>query len=151
MYGTAHFPQSHFMDLLSQIWLNLCNSSQEKKMNVLVVDDSRAMTFTVHDLVVHLGHTTTIAHSGNEACVLLRQQKFDVVITDYQMDDGNGEVVIDAVLRIEEKKRPACYLHSTSENTVTLMQKHYPAVICRTKKEHPKKIKAFLLQIAAIT
>jgi CheY-like chemotaxis protein len=67
-------------------------------MNILVVDDQadirEVLTFVIHH---ELKANIVTAISGNKAVDILKTQKFDVVICDFNMPDGNGLVVHDYI------------------------------------------------------
>lgn len=64
-----------------------------KKLNIMVVDDSKAICALLQDQLEEWGHTTTVLDCGDKALAVLQQEHFDVVITDLNMPgrtDGIG-------------------------------------------------------------
>ena len=61
----------------------------EKK--ALVVEDNLALGGVVRFNLERAGFHVALARNGREACLLLEQATFDVVVTDYQMPVMNGE------------------------------------------------------------
>ena len=60
-------------------------------MRVLMVDDSRTVLFIMKILMKSMGHTDiSEAASAQEAQRLLSSQKFDLVLSDYNMPYMNG-------------------------------------------------------------
>jgi CheY-like chemotaxis protein len=60
---------------------------------ILVVDDEPAVCETIKMLLEHDGHKIEMANSGREALVLLEQNKFDLVTTDFFMAGMKGDVL----------------------------------------------------------
>ncbi len=59
-------------------------------MRMLIVDDEVAIAAALKELLELDGHEAALAQNGREASVLLEQQTFDLVITDYIMPEMNG-------------------------------------------------------------
>lgn len=57
---------------------------------VLVVDDSQDNLIFIKDFLMTLGHTCRLAASGRQALDILKEETFDLIISDYQMNDGDG-------------------------------------------------------------
>lgn len=60
------------------------------RLTVLVVDDEPGIRELVQHWLTREGHTVICAGSGDEAIRLLKTQRFDLVITDIVMPDGDG-------------------------------------------------------------
>jgi two-component system chemotaxis response regulator CheY len=58
--------------------------------SVLAVDDQKVMREMVRITLEQQGHQVTTAEDGVEAMQLVRQQTFDLVITDINMPNMNG-------------------------------------------------------------
>ncbi|MCX6128519.1 MAG: response regulator [Proteobacteria bacterium] len=56
---------------------------------VLIVDDDQDLALIIQEKLKHLGECVT-ATAGYEAINMLKSQSFDVVISDYNMEDGDG-------------------------------------------------------------
>ena len=96
-----------------EIWLPAAGASAERKaapeaakppaptrmLKVLAVDDDRLVLFNTVAMLEDLGHTAVEAGSGEEALKLLRQQSFDLVITDQAMPKMTGVQLIEAIAR----------------------------------------------------
>ena len=59
-------------------------------LKILAVDDDRLVLFNTTAMLEDLGHTVVEAISGEEALELLREQSFDLVITDQSMPRMTG-------------------------------------------------------------
>jgi PAS domain S-box-containing protein len=69
----------------------------ERKFRVLAVDDDRLVLFNTVAMLEDLGHVAVEAGSGAEALELLRNQDFDLVITDQSMPKMTGVQLMDAI------------------------------------------------------
>ncbi len=56
---------------------------------VLIVDDDQELALVIQDKLKDLGETIT-ASAGYEAINLLKVKPYDLVISDYNMKDGDG-------------------------------------------------------------
>lgn len=83
-------------------------------LRVLVVDDEKRWQGHIEKLVRFNGHEPTIVSSGHEAEKLLLSDKFDAVITDMRMPNGNGVELCQWVNRALEIK-PIIYVHSSDD------------------------------------
>lgn len=76
----------------------MSNELQEDQMknkklkNLLIVDDEEEVLSLYRDLFS--GMKIFSATGGNEAVAILRKFKIDAVVSDYNMPDGNGELVL---------------------------------------------------------
>jgi two-component system, NtrC family, response regulator PilR len=57
---------------------------------ILVVDDDRSMREFLEILLLKEGYQVTLADSGEQACEILADKTFDLVITDIRMKEVNG-------------------------------------------------------------
>lgn len=58
--------------------------------SILVVDDEKSMREFLEIMLGQEGYCTTLARNGEEACSILENHKFDLVITDIRMKDVSG-------------------------------------------------------------
>ncbi len=58
--------------------------------NILVVDDERSMREFLDIMLAKEGYQVSLAVSGEEACQILEEKKFDLLITDIRMEDVDG-------------------------------------------------------------
>jgi len=66
---------------------------------VLVIDDNETMRSGMALLLERMGHDVTAASGGMEGLRQMEARPFDLVITDYKMEDMDGLEVLDAVRR----------------------------------------------------
>ena len=65
--------------------------------HVLIVEDSRAQSLILANIVEQAGHECHFASGGTEALETYRRGGIDVVVTDLQMTDGDGLELIEAL------------------------------------------------------
>ncbi len=62
-----------------------------KNVRILIADDQRLIRKLVLNILESFGfQDITVSQSGSEAIELLRQQEFDLIITDWRMGDLDG-------------------------------------------------------------
>ncbi len=71
------------------------------RARVLAVDDDSMITGLVRKIVQKSGHECQTAASAEEALCLLRETKFDLLITDLNMDGLSGLDLLEAATRID--------------------------------------------------
>lgn len=57
---------------------------------MLCIDDDADALDLLYDLLTSRGYAVTLASSAGEGRALLEVQRFDAVITDYELPDGSG-------------------------------------------------------------
>jgi two-component system chemotaxis response regulator CheY len=73
-------------------------------LKVLVVDDSRFAQRHIVRVLRQLGvERISQAHNGREAAELIRDQRFDLVVTDYNMPEMDGEQLVNYIRRISDQ------------------------------------------------
>lgn len=78
---------------------NRNNGYEEKMKRILIVDDDAGVRVTLSIILKKWGYSTVVAESGNKAVEILTQAdgSLNAVISDFDMPDGNGQIVINAV------------------------------------------------------
>jgi two-component system response regulator PilR (NtrC family) len=64
--------------------------SGKEIQTILVVDDERSMREFLDIMLTKEGYQVSLADSGEEACEILDEKKFDLLITDIRMKDVDG-------------------------------------------------------------
>ncbi len=65
-----------------------------QKPNILVVDDEKDICMALNILLTKEGYTVKMAYNGEEAVERIRQEDFDIVITDVKMEKMDGFQVL---------------------------------------------------------
>lgn len=63
----------------------------------LIVEDDHYLREAIVDILVLYGVNVTEASSGNEAISIIQQKKFDVIISDLRMPNGDGKKLFRAI------------------------------------------------------
>lgn len=90
-------------------------------MRILLVDDDQEIRFALAS-VFQAKHKFTVveACSGQEAIATLTNKKdfFSLIISDYQMDNGNGDVIVD-YLKNQNSEVPFIFFSGSDEVKTT--------------------------------
>ena len=65
-----------------------------KMAEILVVDDMEDVRKTIGSMLKRGGHNVTLAANGIKAIALLERQRFDLVVTDILMPEGDGTEIM---------------------------------------------------------
>lgn len=76
-----------------------------RRLHVLVVDDDATFALTCARFLETAGHLVTIARDSRSAIQLGRERRFDAVVTDINLPDGNGLQVLQD-LRLTDASLP---------------------------------------------
>ena len=93
--------------------------SASARLCVLVADDEKEIRLLLQHWLRRAGHLVTCAASGDQAARLMKHQRFDLVVTDVVMPDGDGYEVIAHFRRLQPHARIVAvsgggqYLHSS--------------------------------------
>ncbi len=73
-------------------------SEMKKKYNtVLIVDDDLNQVNLIKIYLKHANLSIATAKNGRHAMSILRNKSFDIVLTDYQMPEMDGETLIERI------------------------------------------------------
>jgi CheY-like chemotaxis protein len=64
---------------------------------ILVVEDDSSVSKFIKFLLEHDGHTVQTANNGKDALLILEQNKFDLVTTDFSMAGMKGDTLAAAI------------------------------------------------------
>jgi len=82
-------------------------------LRILVVDDAGTYRLILHRALVERGHECLLARDGKEGLALFAEHEFDVVISDWQMNEMDGDELVRA-LRSQPAGRELYVLMLTS-------------------------------------
>ncbi len=90
---------------------------------ILIVDDEHAICQVFSDLLQQQGYTTKTAANGEDAIVLVEQNRPDLILLDYQMPGMTGLETLQAIKQID-KNIPVVIMtaYGTMETTMTAMR-----------------------------
>ncbi|HEY0386536.1 MAG TPA: response regulator, partial [Pyrinomonadaceae bacterium] len=89
------------------------NSDQHR---ILIVDDVPELLLLLRKLVARMGYQVEIAPDAHAALEILREQKFDLLLTDWSMPEMNGGELL-AVLKEDEQLRAIPTIILTGHDT----------------------------------
>jgi two-component system chemotaxis response regulator CheY len=72
--------------------------------NILAVDDQRVMREMVKMVIEQMGHTITVAVDGVDALEKIREESFDLIISDLNMPNMGGISLVSKIKRLDEYK-----------------------------------------------
>jgi CheY-like chemotaxis protein len=76
-----------------------------KPLTILLADDMRDLQVLITVWLEEAGHTVTCVSNGCQIVQLVQQQRFDLLITDILMAEGDGWEAIAAVRRLHPETR----------------------------------------------
>jgi two-component system response regulator PilR (NtrC family) len=92
--------------------------------NILIVDDEKSMCDFLSIMLEKDGYGVKVAQNGISAAKLIKENDFDVVITDVQMPKSNGLDVLDAVNKtLPNTPVVMMTAYATAETAVEAMKK----------------------------
>ena len=78
------------------------------KINVLVIDDDKAISNLVRNVLKNLGFGNIIlVHSGEEGLQVIQNNAIDLIITDWEMEPMSG---VELTRKIRNLEAPKCFL-----------------------------------------
>lgn len=72
-------------------------NTEQANARLLIVDDESGITESLKDYFELEGFSVSTASSGNQAISKLSQEKFDIVISDVRMPDGDGRFLLSEI------------------------------------------------------
>ncbi|MDH5414775.1 MAG: response regulator [Flavobacteriaceae bacterium] len=79
---------------------------------VLIVDDEKDIVFLLELEFDEYNYVVEKAHSGKSALELIHKNKYDVILSDYRMPDGDGRFLLENVMEIPVEERPLFFFMS---------------------------------------
>jgi len=75
--------------------------SDATRPTLLLADDEPVLLLAMAELLADAGYAVSRVDSGHGAIVLLEHNEFDVIVTDWNMDDGNGADIYRWVIQVK--------------------------------------------------
>ncbi len=70
---------------------------------ILIIDDEPEILEVVSEFFINKGFEVKTSISGNSAIEILKNEKFEFIISDFRMSDGNGLAVLNFVNQLKPK------------------------------------------------
>ncbi len=117
-------------------------------MRILMIEDNESNAYLARFLLERRGHEVVVAPTGNEGVALARGSRYDLILLDLRLPDGDGcDFVAALVLPGTPDPTPviAVSAHALAADRVRAIQ-----VGCRAFIEKPIDVTAFAERIEAI-
>jgi len=138
------------LDLLDQEELG-CEECDPAELEILLVDDSRFARKHMRSILSGMGvERFHEAENGVEALQLIQQRIFDLIITDYNMPEMDGQTLVDQI-RHHSSQSSVPVLMVTSEqdeNRLSAVQQMGVSAIC-DKPFEPRTLRYLMAQVMA--
>ncbi|MBV2128842.1 response regulator [Arsukibacterium indicum] len=149
-FTTAHLGKAlnAAIDLLSPSELEL-SLFDVHDIRVLVVDDSRLARNHIKRVLSNLGiQHLTEAEDGREAIAILKQQMFDLVVTDYNMPEVNGRELTQYIRENSQQSHIPVLMVTSEANDTHLSNIAQSGVNAMCDKPfEPELVKALLFKL----
>jgi two-component system chemotaxis response regulator CheY len=136
------------LDILSPQELEL-DLYDVQDLRILIVDDSRLARNHIRRVLTNLGaHRFTEAEDGAQAIEILQTQMFDLIVTDYNMPQVNGQELTETIRTSDEHAHiPVLMVTSEANDThlANIMQSGVNA-LC-DKPFEPESVKRLIYQL----
>lgn len=86
------------------------------KQKVLIIDDDLIMVKAIGKILSNDGYETELASDGKQALVKLKENSYDIIITDIMMPYCNGLIVLGTIKGDETKKDSRVIVMSSAGN-----------------------------------
>jgi DNA-binding NtrC family response regulator len=100
--------------------------------SILVIDDDTSIRGMVRSVLLHEGYVVHEAAGGRDAIARIVEQRYDVLLLDLMMSDGNGEDVLDALRTLRPGEK--CVIIMTAASPAKLAGTDSPNVAARLRK-----------------
>jgi DNA-binding response OmpR family regulator len=77
------------------------DETEGDRPSLLLADDEPVLLLAMADLFHEAGYAVSKVDSGHSAIVLLAQSDFDVIVTDWNMDDGSGADIYRWIVQVK--------------------------------------------------
>jgi CheY-like chemotaxis protein len=112
-------------------------------MRCLLIEDNTANAYLVEVLLTRRGHCVNVARTGAEAVAMSRLQRFDVILIDLKLPDGDGCAFVPQLASGAWGGRPAPVI-AVSAHALAADQQRALDVGCRAFIEKPIDVATFV-------
>ena len=120
-------------------------------INILVVDDSASIRFALRDLLALHGYRVTITATHEEAMQAAINQRFDVAVLDFYLEESTGDDLCQALIEHEATGEITCaILTGTYSDHIIKRSLRSGAVECMFKNESSELLLARIDAISRI-
>jgi two-component system, NtrC family, response regulator HydG len=89
---------------------------------ILLVDDSLDNLICLEEFLSKLNHACRLATSGQMAMKLMDQEHFDLIISDYEMEDGDGLWLLQELKKNHQSPKCIIVTGNTEHSSAFFMQ-----------------------------
>jgi len=93
----------------------LKHTGEENRMHLLIIDDNEALLYALQTLLKSSGYHVDVAKSSQEGKNAIDTKKYDLILLDWMLPDGNG---IDLLLQVRREHLTTPILFFSSKNAV---------------------------------
>jgi PAS domain S-box-containing protein len=106
----TQFSNSLNQQILLSVSTNMTETAKDDHLilNILLAEDNLINQKLAKKLLEKQGYTVQIANNGLEAVALFEQQKFDLILMDFQMPEMNGLEATTKIREIEQQQNADC-------------------------------------------
>ena len=96
----------------------------EKSVRILIVDDEPLIRKSLYEILRIEGYRVQMAETGEAALGILKKERFDIVVTDFQLPEMNGIALLEEIKRGSPKTEVILVTgYGTIESAVAAMKK----------------------------
>ncbi len=123
------------------------NRNMKKPIRVLLVDDEKGIRFLLSEALLHRGFEVSLARDGQESLEKLKEDRFDLVITDINMPRLDGVSMVKSMQQTGREEKIIIMTGNPSDRR--LLEEDLPKVVNHLYK--PFNIEKFLDVVIAAT
>ena len=102
----------------------MVNKTEKAAVHILIVDDEPLIRKSLYEILRIEGYRVQMAETGEEALGILKKERFDVVVTDFQLPRMSGIELLEQIKRWSPKTEVILVTgYGTIESAVAAMKK----------------------------
>lgn len=111
--------------------------------NILLVEDDTTFSLILQNFLLKRGHHVEVNHDAKSGIKALEQKKYDILLLDYRLPDGNGLDVM-AAAREREQQAPAIIMTSFNDVRTAVRAMRSGAFDYITKPVNPDELQMIM-------